>query len=72
VRRVKTFGDVRVGHVITYGTRRLVVTSVVKLPEAEHGQRAEFSGHTIRAMRPEGKTFRAGLLREVVIHNWHS
>jgi len=72
VRRTKTFGDVKVGHVITYGSARLLITCVVKLPESDHGQRVEVSGQTISATHQVGKTFRAGALREVVIHNWHS
>jgi hypothetical protein len=71
VRARRTFGDVKVGHVITYGTRRLLVTSVVKLPESDHGLRVEVSGQTISATRQVGRTFRAGTLREVVVHNWH-
>jgi hypothetical protein len=70
VKRTKTFGDVKTGHVITYGTRRMRVTCVVRLPESEHGQRVEVSGYTVAAVRAVGRTFRAGALREVVIHNW--
>lgn len=70
MRAQRTFGEVKVGHIITYGTKRLKITSSV--PLAGTGQML-VSGHTmggVRATGATGATFRAGVLREVVIHNW--
>lgn len=65
----RTVGDVRVNHVITYGTTRLTVTCVVPAGEG----RVEISGYYQARggdLRKTGATFRAGTLRPVVIHNW--
>lgn len=66
----RTIGDVRVTHVISYGTTRLTVTCVVPAGEG----RVEISGYYVRrgisSLNKTGATFRAGVLREVVIHNW--
>lgn len=64
----RTVGDLRVGHVITYGTVRLTVTSVVPAGEG----RREVSGTYAKRgqLKRVGATFRAGVLRDVWIHNW--
>lgn len=64
-RQKRTCGEVRTGHIITYGARKLKVTCVVPYGDGV----VEISGQTIE-VRPVGRTFRAGMLREIVIHNW--
>lgn len=68
MRANRTIGDVKAGHVITYGSVRLTVTSAVPAGEG----RREVSGTYARrgSVKRVGATFRAGVLREVVIHNW--
>lgn len=69
MRAWRTYGDVKAGHVITHGTCRIRVASAVKLTGTGVGCML-ITGHTLGGTKPKVFTFRAGFLREVVIHNW--
>lgn len=63
-------GDVRVNHIISYGTSRLTVTCVVPAGEGRVEVSGFYQRRDGRGLRKTGATFRSGVLREVLIHNW--